>query len=124
MIIGVGTDIVEIKRIEELSKKPGFEGKIYTEGELSYAKECGHYHSALAVRFAAKEAAVKALGHGFSGWPLQCVEVGKRALGLPYLILHGEAKLFAEKLGVSHLHLSLSHSENNAIAVVVAEKQD
>ena len=124
MILGIGTDIVEIKRIEALSKRQGFEEKLYTAGELEYARECGHYHSALAARFAAKEAVVKALGHGFGGWPPQDVEVGKRALGLPYIILHGEAKAFAEKLGVSHLHVSLSHSEQYATAVVVAEAQD
>jgi holo-[acyl-carrier protein] synthase len=119
MNLQTGIDILEIERIQSIHKRYGdrFLNRIFTNNEIA---ECRDRTEALAVRFAAKEAAVKALGTGIGpvGW---CeVETLHLPSGKPYLILHGKAEEIANYLNLTKWSVSLSHSQYYAVAVVVA----
>ena len=94
MCKGIGTDICAVARFEEAVKKPRFMERVYTQGERAYIEGRGRgaAQSAAAI-FAAKEAAAKALGTGFSGGIMpEQIEVTHDALGAPHIALHGAAK--------------------------------
>ena len=114
----VGVDIVEIARIESVISRWGerFLSRVYTEAEREF---CRGRIPELAARFAAKEAVMKALGTGRReiGW--QEIEVLPNRRGKPMIYLHRRARSRAEKLGVDELDISLSHSQELAIALVV-----
>jgi holo-[acyl-carrier protein] synthase len=117
-MLTTGVDIIEIDRIQAALERWGqrFLHRIYTEGEIAY---CRGRPPNLAGRFAAKEAAMKALGTGLRGVGWKDVEVIRGPGGKPSVRLHGRALLRAEKLGVTELALSLSHSRGYAVAFVV-----
>ncbi|MGF7184283.1 holo-[acyl-carrier protein] synthase [Desulfitispora alkaliphila] len=122
MVIGIGTDIVEIERVKSACERwPGFGGRIYTDHELEYCsgKSEKNYQS-LAARFAAKEAVVKALGTGLRGLEWNEIEISNDLAGAPYVTLTGKAKEIAQEKGVSKVLISLSHSENHAVAYAIA----
>lgn len=124
MIIGLGIDITELDRIERSLEKFGerFAEKILTPEELKLmpGKKPVPY---LAARFAAKEAAVKALGTGFSeGITFQCLEITRLESGAPQLNFHGRALERSMEMGVQGIHISITHGRDNAAAVVVLEK--
>lgn len=120
MILGIGTDIVEIKRFEKTASNIKFLNKIFSEKELLIIN--GKLQS-IAGNFAAKEAVVKALGTGFSGIPPKEIEILRNIDGCPYCLLSGNAQKTAEKLNISKILVSISHSKNYAIATAVAEKE-
>jgi holo-[acyl-carrier protein] synthase len=121
MIVGVGVDIIEVSRIRQALANPRtgerFRDRVFTEEERAYCSRRHNAGESFAARFAAKEATMKALGRSF-GW--QEIEV-LRQTGAPSLKLQGRALQQADKLGVTRLHLSLSHTAASAIAYVVAE---
>jgi holo-[acyl-carrier protein] synthase len=119
MILKTGIDIIEIQRIQAALDRHGerFLKRIFTELELF---ECRGRAEALAVRFAAKEAASKALGTGIGPISWREVETLHKWSGEPYLVLHGSAERIAARIGLTQWEVSLSHSRENAIAVVVA----
>ena len=122
MIIGLGTDITELARIKSSYDRFGKRllQKILTKEEQQYLPESPIAY--IAGRFAAKEAAVKALGTGFSdGLGLLHVEVLRGPAGQPQLHLHGPARARAEALGMRAAHISISHDRNAAVAFVVLE---
>ncbi|UCC86035.1 MAG: holo-ACP synthase [Anaerolineales bacterium] len=121
VVIAVGVDLVEISRIEAVLKRHGdrFLRRVYTDGELSYANE---RPSALAARWAAKEATAKALGTGIGPVSFREIEVVCDAMGKPGLYLHGSAARLAAHLHLEHFALSLSHAADFALAFVVAQK--
>lgn len=121
MIVGIGTDLVTISRVQKTCEKQSFLERIYTEEERAYAR--GQAQS-LAAMFAAKEAAAKALGTGFRGFDLCDVEVCHGELGEPRLRFHRGALRKCEELGVSRSHLSLTHEEDRALAFVILEKEE
>ncbi|MGH9874061.1 MAG: holo-ACP synthase [Pyrinomonadaceae bacterium] len=127
MIVAIGIDIIEVARIREvLLRTPRFRERVFTEAERAYCDSRGavsaqHY----AARFAAKEAALKALQTGWRGgisW--QDVEVGSHESGAPYLILHGPVLELFNASGATAAHLSLSHTTEHAIAQVVLERPE
>ncbi len=125
MVLGLGTDLIEISRIEESIAQFGdrFLQRIFTPGEIAY---CQHKKKnsaeSFAARFAAKEAGAKALGTGISrGISWKEIEVKRLPGERPTLHLTGRAAERAEALGVHRLALSLSHSRDVALAVVIAE---
>ncbi len=123
MIVGIGIDLVEIERIEKIYARFGsnFLKKIFSANEL--ALNINPDSSFLAGRFAAKEAAVKALGTGFSqGIGPRQIEILQNASGSPYLNLLGRAKDKAHALGVRSALLSISHERGHAVALVVMEQ--
>lgn len=121
-IIGVGIDLVEITRVERMWRRWGerFLSRVFTEGERSYALRQVVPAERLAVRFAAKEAAFKALGRGFGGglaW--REVEVLNEPSGRPVLRLSGRAQELARRLAVEEAHLTLTHDSRYALAHVI-----
>lgn len=122
MIVGVGIDIAELERISQAHARHGvrFAERVLTVAELALLP--ANATPFLASRFAAKEAAVKALGTGFSGGiTFRDVEVRSDELGKPSIIFHNAALERCRVLGVRRAHLSLSHSRENAVAVVILE---
>ncbi len=118
MIPGVGLDLIEIERLERaLARRPGLAPRIFSSCELEFAAARARPGRHLAARFAAKEAALKALGLG--GLRLHEVEVFGGGDAPPTLTLHGEAARVAARHGVE-LKISLTHSRDIAAAVAVA----
>ncbi len=119
MILKTGIDIIETQRIQAALDRHGerFLKRVFSEREIM---ECRGRADALAVRFAAKEAVSKALGTGIGPISWQDVETLHKWSGEPYLVLHGRADKIAGALGLVTWAVSLSHSRENAIAVVVA----
>ncbi len=128
MIVGIGIDMVEIERMRALLERKGGRAleRLFTEGERTYAAAHPEPARQLAARAAAKEAAFKALaGSDLAraiGW--RELEVVARSHRGPELRLHGRAVARALELGVSRIHLSLTHTESMAAAYVIAERDD
>lgn len=122
-MIYTGNDLIEIPRIAGvLERYPRrFLEKVFTEGEQRYAR--GRPHQ-LASRFAAKEAVMKLLGTGVRGVPWKSIEVTRKPGSPPEILLHGSAKVRAEKMGITRIALSLSHSREMALATAVGEAKD
>lgn len=122
MILGVGVDIVEIRRIKEaISKHANFIDRMFSKNEIEYLKSRNLRPEFVAGRFAAKEAVAKALGTGFSGFEFKDIEIDRTAAGKPLVVLKGKAKLMAQKYGNYKIHVSISHGVDNAIAYAVME---
>lgn len=124
MIIAIGIDIIEIARIEEVFSRQGerFRRRVFTEGEIDYCERRASRMSSYAARFAAKEAAMKALGTGWSdGVRWRDIEVVRGETGAPALHLHGRALERLGEIGARRAHLSLTHSEQIAMAEVILE---
>jgi holo-[acyl-carrier protein] synthase len=121
MIVGVGVDIVDVKRIRAALESPRtgerFRARVFTPEEVAYCSQRRSGHESFAARFAAKEAVMKALGHAY-GW--REIEV-TRTDGPPGIRLHGRAREQAAALGIRRISLSLSHTGALAIAHVIAE---
>jgi holo-[acyl-carrier protein] synthase len=115
----VGVDIIEIERVAAVIARwrEKFLARVYTEAELRY---CRGRVSELAARFAGKEAITKALGTGIRGLAWREMEILPDPLGKPLVTLHGRAHARAEAIGLSHFAISLSHSRDYAVAMVVA----
>ncbi len=122
MIVGVGVDLCDVARFERVARRWGdrFLHRVFTDGERGYSTGV-HDMERLAARFAAKEAARKALGaHVAGGW--RDVEVvSNRETGAPSLAFHGGAASRAEALSVKNSLVSLTHQSGLAVAVVVLE---
>lgn len=124
MIIGTGIDIAEVPRIRAAIGRFGarFLARIYTEGEIRYCQSKANREERFAARFAAKEAAMKALGTGWShGVRWRDCEVARMPGGRPTLKFHGQAGEIAARLGVQNVSLSLTHTADQAMAQVILE---
>ncbi len=126
MIVGHGIDLVEIARIREILERfvARFREKIFTPDERAYCDAQRDPAPHYAARFAAKEAAAKALGTGIggeAGW--HEIEVRRDANGAPSLVLRGTALARMTELGARRSHLSLSHTGGHAIASVILERE-
>lgn len=127
-VVGVGVDAVDVARLRAvLARRAGFAARYFTPTEQADARRAADPAESLAARFAAKEAVMKALGTGLGGFPLTDVEVCRTpgtgpTSGAPRLALHGRAAELARARGATHLHLSLTHTSEVAIAFVVAER--
>ena len=123
MILGIGLDVAEIGRIRESLERFGerFTNRVLTESETQAMPEANPA-SFIAARFAAKEAAAKALGTGFAlGVTQGSIEVFSLPSGAPGLRLTGRALDLAQAMGVTRMHLSLTHGRDVAAAVVILE---
>lgn len=124
MILGIGTDIIEVERIKGTLEKYGerFKNKMFTQVEIDYCeqfkdKKYSHY----AARFAAKEAFSKAIGTGFArGFKFKEVYIQNLNTGAPIVVLDGSLK---DKYGENIIKVSLSHTDNNAIAYLTMESK-
>jgi holo-[acyl-carrier protein] synthase len=118
---GIGTDLVDVDRFRAvLQRTPQLAERLFSDAELAYAAAAADPTERLAVRFAAKEAVMKALGVGLGAFALRDVEVARAGSGQPWLLLHGGAAALAEERGVSRWLLTLAHTGRVASATVVA----
>lgn len=121
MITGLGVDIVEIDRMRAaIERRPRLKERLFSEEERRYCEKRSKPEIHYALRFAAKEAVLKALGTGFAGMRFTDVEVGREANGRPVPRLSGRAAERAAELGVVEMHLSLSFTHTTAVASAVA----
>jgi len=124
MIVGLGLDIAEVDRIGEAIARYGalFLERLFTPAEAAYCERFKNRYERYAARFAAKEAAMKALGTGWSrGVRWRDIEVASEPGGKPTLRLAGEARRIADRLGVKNIALTITHSGNLALAQVIFE---
>ena len=122
-MLSTGVDFTEIERVAGVLDRYGerFLRRVFTPGEIAY---CRGRAPNLAARFAAKEAVMKCLGTGFRGVGWRDVEVVRAPSGAPSARLHGRARRRAERLGVTEIAISLSHSREYAMVVAVASRPD
>ena len=124
MIVGTGIDIAEVPRIRKAIERFGvrFLQRVFTPAEILYCDSKANRAERYAARFAAKEAAMKALGTGWNhGVRWRDCEVTRLPGGRPTLTFHGKAAEVSARLGVKHSALSLSHTAEQAIAQVILE---
>lgn len=124
MIVGTGVDIVETPRVEQALERHGarFSRRLFTPGEIAYCERFKNKAERYAARFAAKEAAFKALGTGWrDGVRWLDVEVTHRPSGKPELQLSGRAGEMARKMGVTRTAVSISHADRYVVAQVIFE---
>ena len=124
MILGIGVDLCEVERLEAAIARHGerFLARIYTEAERAYCESKLNRMERFAGRFAAKEAAMKAIGTGWRrgvGW--RDFEVTRAASGQPVIVFHGAAGRIADELGVKRSLVSITHIKSMAMAQVVLE---
>ena len=127
MIKGVGIDIMDISRIEKQILKHGrrFIDRVFSSEEIAYCETKVHRSRHYAARFAAKEAVMKALGTGLGrGMSWHDVVIISDEQGQPAVRLSRKARELAEEMGVGRAHISLSHSHDNAVAMVMLESHD
>ena len=124
-VAGVGTDLVDLDRFRAaLERTPGLKTRCFTEAEREYAERRNDPIERYAARFAAKEAVMKALGVGLGACEFHDIEVVRAESGQPSVVLHDAAVALAAERGVTTLHLSLTHTDTAAHAMVVAETVD
>jgi holo-[acyl-carrier protein] synthase len=124
MLIGTGVDLIEIERIAHSIERFGdrFLHRVYTDTEIAYCRRKRSSSESFAARFAAKEAGAKALGTGISrGVTWTEFEVKREPSGRPLLALSGRAEALAKELGVRSISLSLTHTREMAMAMVLME---
>ena len=122
MIIGTGTDIVEVERIAKSIENISFKEKIFSENEIAYCEARVNKAESYAARFAAKESFFKALGTGWrGGMSFKEVEVMNDELGKPTINLSGETAKILKERNIKIIHVSLSHTKTMAIATVILE---
>ena len=123
-IVGIGVDLVECARIQHSLDRFGerFLRRVFTAGEIEYSQSMKYPARHLAARFAAKEALSKAFGTGIGksmSW--KDIDVHRKLSGEPFVVLEGGAKQLAVDRSVDKIWISLSHTENHAVATIVLE---
>jgi len=124
MIVGTGIDIAEVDRIAASIERFGwrFLKRVFTPDEIRYCESKANKAERYAGRFAAKEAAMKAIGTGWNrGVTWQDIEVVRVPGGRPTVAFHGKAAEFFRRLGAAHAHLSITHTKETAMAQVILE---
>ncbi len=119
-IVGIGVDICDVGRMERaLARHPTMAARVFTPEEVAYCERGGRPPECFAGRFAVREAVIKALG-GYPGKRWKDISVSRAASGAPGIVLAGEAKARAERLGIEHIFISFTHERNAAVAFCVA----
>ena len=120
-MIGIGTDLVEIERFRTtLERSPGIKARTFTEGERTYSDARRDPTERYAVRWAAKEAVMKAMGVGLGEVTMSDIEVVRAESGAPSIVLHETAAAKAAELGITSWKITLTHTELFAQAIAVA----
>lgn len=122
MILGIGTDIVDVIRISKSIENKKFTEKVFSKNEIRYCESKANKAESYAARFAAKEAFSKAIGTGFRGEiAFTEIEVVNDELGKPHLYASGKTLDFIKSQKITSIHVSLSHIKQMAIAMVILE---
>jgi holo-[acyl-carrier protein] synthase len=120
-VVGIGVDLCEVERLRTaMARTPRLRDRVFSAREQAYCEQRRDPAERYAARFAAKEAVLKALGVGIGACALREIEVVKRPSGAPDLELHSAAAALARERGVTHWHISLTHTATLAQATVVA----
>jgi holo-[acyl-carrier protein] synthase len=124
MIVGIGVDIVEVRRLRSaLQGTQRMQQRVFTQEEIQFCTGRRHQYQHFSGRFAAKEAALKALGTGWSrGIRWKDVAITDGEAGKPLLTFHGKAKEIFQQLGAQTAWISITHSPDHAVAMVILEK--
>jgi holo-[acyl-carrier protein] synthase len=124
LILGVGTDIIEVQRVEEkLARTEGLKQQLFTAREIAYCESKRRPALHFAARFAAKESFFKALGTGWNGgFRFDEIEVVNNDQGKPELFIHGKVREFCAASGINGMHVSLAHIKDLANAFIILEK--
>lgn len=125
MVVGIGTDIIEIERIKRAVERTSrFVDKLLTPRERKNIKEGNKSaYASIAGIFAAKEAVSKALGTGFVSFEMVDIEILKDQKGKPFVKLYNGARIRADELGIQQIHVTISHCNTYATAFVITEKE-
>ncbi len=118
MIVGIGTDLIEIERVRKACEREAFLLRVYTENER---RQAGKNIARLAGDFAVKEAVAKVFGTGFREFGPLDIEVLRDELGKPRVKLYGKAEIRSEHLGIRALHVSISNTDSHVLAFAVGE---
>lgn len=123
MIVGLGIDLIAIEKLSADVKSEAFRRKVFTSAEIKSCEAIRNLAECLAGKFAVKEAFMKAIGRGIRQevWFTQ-IEVLNRESGEPYILAHRNAEQALKELHVKNIHISISHTDGMAVAVVVLEK--
>ena len=127
MIVGLGTDIVEVERIGRMIEQHGdsFVQRIFTTNEADYCRQRKHSSEPFAGRWAAKEAVMKVLGTGFvQGTHFQEIEIVSEPSGRPRIQLHGSTADVAKQLGIDEVLITISHCREYATATAIGVRRD
>jgi len=120
-LVGIGIDSVDVPRFAAvLERRPSMTGRVFTTGELAFARRVSNPVPSLAARFAVKEAVMKALGVGIGSIDWTDVEIQRRDGGAPSLAVSGRAAALAAEMGVTGWKVSITHTDTVASAVVAA----
>jgi holo-[acyl-carrier protein] synthase len=120
VIIGTGIDIIEINRMKDAIRRQSFVERVFTLGEQQYCESRGiQKASSYAARFAGKEAVMKAFGTGLAGGSLQDIDIFLDNKGCPHVRLSGHFAALASDMGVSIIHISLTHAREYAAAQAI-----
>lgn len=120
MILGTGIDIIEISRIKSAITRQSFIHRVFTSSEQEYCESRGlQKASSYAARFAGKEAVMKGFGTGLAGGTLQDIEIVLDNKGCPYVKLTGQFAALAKNMGVTKIHISLTHAREYAAAQAI-----
>lgn len=124
MIIGIGTDIIEVERIRKhIEAGFGFREKVFTEKEITYCEARTNKAQNYAARFSAKEAFLKAVGTGLrQGLAFTDIEVVNDELGKPEMVLYGQALELTNRMGITNLQISMTHLRDWVNAIVILER--
>lgn len=124
-IVGIGTDLVEISRVSEaVNKNERFLSRFYGPSEIQMLREKGLKPQSLAANFAGKEAVLKVFGSGLRGCQLKEIEILRNELGKPYVVLTGGALQLAEDLNIKEVLISLSHTQDHALAYAIGIRRE
>lgn len=123
MIYGIGTDIIEIERIQKaLNRNLKLLDKLFSDAELLVLKEKNYKAESIAGNFCAKEAVVKSIGTGLRGFPLKDIQILRDELNRPIVLAKGKFKDYCDKKEISEIMVSISHSKDYATATAIAIK--
>lgn len=120
MIVGIGNDIIEIKRIKKACEKEAFLARVYTKNEIEQSKNRMSY---FAGNWAVKESVSKTFGTGIVGFDMKDIEVLRDKDGKPFVNIYNKANELKEKLKINHIHVSISNSNELVFATAVAESR-
>lgn len=123
MIKGLGTDIIELKRIKAACQKDGFIERYFTHEEQKLFEARRFSEVPVAGNFAVKESVAKVLGTGFRQFGMKDIEVLRDDMGKPYVNLYGKAQELARNLQIASIHVSISNSKEYVTAVAVGESE-
>ena len=125
MIIGIGVDLISIEKMAESIKSDVFKRKVFTPTEIESCESVANIAERYAGKFAAKEAFMKAIGKGIRQevWFTQ-IEILNHETGAPYIQVNGKAERIFLALGVKNIHISISHTDGMAVAMVVLERNE